>query len=101
MTNKEQKIQEEVAKTLNVLDRREQTPVNPFFYGKLEHRMRAQTTSSTNTWAFILPKVAIATLMLLFVCNIFTVVRPNNSSDEHATIELANFAEQYNIITSQ
>lgn len=104
MTNREQRIQEEVDKTLQLLDHIEKPAVNPFFYGKLEHRMKTQSSSSLspNIWSLLMPKLALMTLMLLFICNIFTLTSPETeTTSAHADQGLQIFAEQYNITTTQ
>ena len=101
MTDKEKQIQEEINKTLGLLDTWEKPAVNPFFYGKLEHRMQNAEPQSQGILSLVLPKLTIATLMLLFVCNMFTLVSPSNTTDSVANTELVNFAEQYNISVTQ
>lgn len=101
MTEKEKKIEEEVKKTLEVLDDYQQSQVNPFFFAKLEHRMRSQEEIKTGIWQFAMPKLALATLIILFFCNVFTMVNQLNSTDENSGSGLENFAEQYYLTTSQ
>lgn len=100
MTSKEKRIQEEVNKTMGLLDSWEKPAVNPFFYGKLSHRMSSLKPKSQGAMFVFLPKIALATLAILFVCNLFTLVNSSNPTDS-ASAGLTNFAEQYNISVSQ
>lgn len=99
MTNQEKKIQEEIDKTLGLVDTWEKPAVNPFFYGKLENRMKQTPFPSAKTIPSRLPQIALATLSLLFVCNLFTLFSPSSHADQRA--ELTNFANQYHISVSQ
>jgi hypothetical protein len=91
------KIEEEVSRTLNMLDRQLFPEHNPFFYTRVMERINRKTNE--NYIIFKIKFLFPAILAILFILNIFTVLSLSGSSEIPKGREenLRSFANEYSI----
>jgi hypothetical protein len=94
---KQQHIQEEVEKTLNSLDGIKRAEPKPFFYTRLQARMEQQLQSKVSGSWSVRPVYAFATLAIVFMINIATIVTFTKSNHQPQQNEIESFAKIYGL----
>ncbi len=80
--NKKEKIEEEIRKTLDVFEQKESLPPNPYFYTRVQQRIRERSGSKFTVVGFLKPVL----LTILLLINVGTFIWYFNSSEDyHAT----------------
>jgi hypothetical protein len=76
-------IEQKVEKTLKALDGIEQAKPNPFYYTRLKARMEKELLQPKTVlgWTFQ-PVYAYASLVIVLLINVFTIVTLNNNSSQ-------------------
>lgn len=97
---REQKIAQEIDKTLGFLEHSDRLKPSPFFYIRLQARIDAQEKKSVSQWFPGILKPAL--LVLLLAVNILTVVffLSNDTSESTATVRSAlksEFAREFGL----
>ena len=81
--NKKEKIEEEVRKTLNVFELKESLPSNPYFYTRIQQRIKEKTENNSTSLGFLKP----ALLVCLLLINVGTFIWYFNSSEDYYVTE--------------
>lgn len=81
--NKKEKIEEEVKKTLGMLDQKESLPPNPYFYTRVQQRIKANSENNSTVWRYLKP----ALLIILLLINVSTFIWYYNSSEDYYATE--------------
>jgi hypothetical protein len=81
--NRKEKIEEEVRKTLGMLDQKESLPPNPYFYTRVKQRINEQSGSKSKTIGFLKP----ALLTILLLINAATFIWYYNSTEDYYATE--------------
>lgn len=84
--DKKEKIEEEIRKTLAVFDQKESLPPNPYFYTRVQQRIKEHSANNSTVWGFLKP--ALLTILLLF--NVGTFVWYFNSNEDYTSTENQN-----------
>lgn len=105
MTQQE-KIQQEIERTLESLDGIKRAEANPFLFTRIRARMTRKAGGWDRTFSFVSkPLVALAVLALVMAMNGWSFYG-NNSTDEALasdyteTVSLPEFENEYRVITS-
>lgn len=77
--DKKEKIEEEVRKTLGMLDQNESLPPNPYFYTRVQQRINERSGSKSTSLGFLKP----ALLTILLLINLGTFIWYFNSSEDY------------------
>ena len=78
MNNKE-KIEEEIRKTLVMFEQKESLPPNPYFYTRVQQRIKEHSANNFTLWGFLKP----ALLSILLLINVGTFIWYFNSSEDY------------------
>lgn len=81
--DKKGKIEEEVRKTLDVLDQKELLPPNPYFYTRVQQRIKANSENNYTVWRYLKP----ALLIILLLINVSTFIWYFNNAGNYSTTE--------------
>lgn len=100
MKNKKKQIEGEVKKTLELLDQIEEIKPNPYFYTRLQARLKKQEAERKGKTAgiFSWEKLRPAFLTVVVVINIISgilFIQENNSSAENRDKALDTIAKEY------
>jgi len=82
MNNKE-KIEEEIRKTLDAFEQKESLPPNPYFYTRVQQRIKEGSENKSTIWKFLKP-LPLACLLLI---NIGTFIWYFNTSEVYSATE--------------
>lgn len=77
--NKQEKIEEEIRKTLEAFDQKESLPPNPYFYTRVQQRIKERSGSKSTIWGFLKP----ALLTCLLLINVSTFIWYFSSSEDY------------------
>jgi len=69
--DRKRKIEEEIARTLEEFDRVERLPEDPYFYTRLQTRLRERLTEKTGFFKLLRPAIVTALLLLNIVTAFF------------------------------
>ena len=69
--DRKKKIEEEIARTLEEFDRVERLPEDPYFYTRLQARLRERFTEKTGFFKLLRPAIVTALLLLNIVTAFF------------------------------
>ncbi len=99
---RKERIEKEVEKTLQQLDRFEKLESDPFFYTRLQARIKSTQDQplSSGLSSFIGRYFRLAFLVLLLVLNLISallVFQNRNSSSDTQTSNISSFADEYSI----
>jgi hypothetical protein len=101
--NKEDRIRDEVEKTLSVFDRIKNIEGNPFMYTRLKAEIDSRSgVKKKSVFAPGLKAVPILLLLVLFSVNLVSVIHYLKSSNTGTEREsyISSFAKEYNLSTS-
>ncbi|HYW35785.1 MAG TPA: hypothetical protein VE868_10295 [Balneolaceae bacterium] len=96
--NKNQKIEQQVEKTLHALDDAERAKTDEYFFSRLEKRMQEKNAGEPTSQRISL---SIAAVMLLILVNIITLLHYNHASQtsqnsmQTQEIQMNALAEKY------
>lgn len=76
--NNKKNIEEEIKRTMDLLDENESIPSNPYFYTRVKQRIEDENATNQKYFAWLKP----ATLFLLLLINISTITWYINSGSE-------------------
>ncbi len=77
--NKKEKIEDEIKKTLDVFEQKESLPPNPYFYTRVQQRIRERSGSKSTIMGFLKP----ALLTILLLINVGTFIWYFNSIEDY------------------
>lgn len=80
--NKREKIHNEIEKTLNLFEKKDSLPTNPYFYTRVQQRLNEKSKTGSKFYGFLKP----ALLTGLFAINIGTVLWHFNSSELYSQV---------------
>ena len=92
--NKQEKIQNEIDKTLNLFDKKETLTPNPYFFTRVQQRLNEKSTKGSTFFGVQKP----ALMTGLFLLNIGTILWHFNSSEIY--IQVSSQEELKELITS-
>ena len=69
--DRKKKIEEEIARTLDAFDRVERLPEDPYFYTRLQARLRERETDKIGLFKFLRPAIVTALLIVNIVTAFF------------------------------
>lgn len=101
--NKEDRIRDEVEKTLSVLDRIKNIDGNPFMYTRIKAELESRIEIRRKpVFGFGLKVLPVILFIVLFSANIVSVVYYLHSKSSTANREnyISSFAKEYNLSTS-
>lgn len=81
---KQEKIEQEIQRTLSLLDQPQKMPANPWFYVRVKQRLDAPTRSFSLRWAILRP----AFLIILLAANLGTAIWYFNETSTDTRQEL-------------
>lgn len=82
-------INEEVEKTLGALDHHERVDASPFFYTKLQSKLKKKEEIKQASFS-LLNLWQPALIVILVIVNIFTISEFTNTNDTQSVYQLAN-----------
>lgn len=94
---KKQRIQEEVEKTLNSLEGIKRAEPRPFFYTRLQAKMEQKLRPKARPNWSVRPVYVFATLAIVLMLNVVTIVTFTKSSHQPQQNETDNFAKTYGL----
>ncbi len=80
------KIEEEVQKTMKVLDQLERVEGNPFFMGRLEARLQRENATPTRSQWQLVPVLQVAAVALLLIVNVLSFSNMMSSDTTDASL---------------
>jgi hypothetical protein len=103
--NKEDRIRDEVEKTLSVYDRIKNIDGNPFMYTRIRAEIDARSRiKGKSAFGIALKAIPVLLFVVLFSVNIVSVIHYLNSSSNSISSErenyISSFAEEYNLSSS-
>lgn len=97
--DRDRNIQDQVDKTLNVLDNMGTVNVSRFFKDKTMNVLFAEKAEEVNiAWSWFTPKLQLATLVCMVILNVIAFTKFENSSAYEDNVN--EFAELYGLSTS-
>ena len=81
--NKKEIIEEEIRKTLEVFDQKESLPPNPYFYTRVQQRIKENSENNSTVWGYLKP----ALLTILLLINVGTFIWYFNSPGNYSATE--------------
>jgi hypothetical protein len=81
--NKKEKIEEEIRKTLTVFDQKESLPPNPYFYTRVQQRIKENSENNSIVWGYLKP----AFLTILLLINMATFIWYFNTTGSYSAAE--------------
>ena len=81
--DKKEKIEEEIRKTLDLFEQKQSLPPNPYFYTRVQQRIRERSGSKSTIMGFLKP----ALLTILLLINAATFIWYFNSSANYSAAE--------------
>ena len=100
--NKRERIEQEIEKTLECFDRAEHLKVDPYFYTRLQARIKDIEKRKRFSWQEMLSVKALRPILLtaIVVLNIFTAMMVFQGTDRRTDTReqcLTDFAEEYSL----
>jgi hypothetical protein len=100
----QEKIQQEIERTLQSLDGAKRAEANPFLFTRIKARMNKKTNGWERTFSFISkPIIAVAVLVLIMAVNGWAIWDSGTSDNNNATADNVNVSElanEYNVVAS-
>lgn len=90
------RLNEEVDKTLSVLDNINRVSPNPYLFSKIQERLNDQQTKELNIFPLFRPQSLMLLTTILFLINIYSVVIYWNSNQSTSS-NVESFAELYDL----
>ena len=81
--NKKEIIEEEIRKTLDVFELKESLPPNPYFYTRVQQRIKENSVNNSTVWGYLKP----ALLTILLLINVSTFIWYFNYTENYSSTE--------------
>jgi hypothetical protein len=99
----QKRIEQEVEKTMAILDADQHEKATPFFYTRLHARMNEKQTSMWELTPFFSVKMrfAVIALVMFVLVNAYSLFHLSSITQENSReAELYSFAQEYNVTTT-
>ncbi len=81
--NKKEIIEEEIRKTLDMFEQKESLPPNPYFYTRVQQKIKEKSENNSTMWRYLKP----ALLTILLLINVSTFIWYFNSTENYSAAE--------------
>jgi len=104
MSGKDQKIKDEVEKTLNVFDQLEKIEASQFIYTKIKAKIESSSTEKKGLLSVNKRKLIMAAVMIIVIfLNTFSILhylQSNSQNSNNQAEYLSAFAQQYSLVST-